>query len=391
MQIKPVHPFPARMAPEVAMDELRRAPARAVVLDPMAGSGTVLRSAVALGHSCLGFDVDPLAVLMSSVWTRSVSTTSVMQVYERVMEEVSHTWPDVAVPWIDEDDETARFTEYWFGSAQRRCLRRLAIALKAISPSFSAETDVLRVAMSRIIITKDRGASLARDVSHSRPHRCWDEHDYDVFGGFERSVRQVCRILDAREASGDAVIREGDARRLTLVEEQSVDVVVTSPPYLNALDYMRGHRMSLVWFGYRLSGLRKIRGGSIGTERGLHDSCEATQFIAEAMTDLSALDPARRGMVRRYAHDSRLMMLEVARVLKPGGRAIFVVGNSCLKGTFIRNSEAISTAGDLAGLRVLNVDERSLPEQRRYLPFGASSSDMISRRMRTETVLTFER
>lgn len=67
-QIKPVHPFPARMAPELAIDALRLLPQGSVVLDPMAGSGTVLRHAAALGHVAIGRDLDPLAVLMTRVW-----------------------------------------------------------------------------------------------------------------------------------------------------------------------------------------------------------------------------------------------------------------------------------------------------------------------------------
>lgn len=68
--IPPVHPFPARMAPEIAFRRLRRLPPGSVILDPMAGSGTVLRHATELGHKAIGFDLDPLAVLMTQVWTR---------------------------------------------------------------------------------------------------------------------------------------------------------------------------------------------------------------------------------------------------------------------------------------------------------------------------------
>lgn len=67
-----IHPFPARMAADIALDELVALPSGSVVLDPMAGSGTVLRVAADLGHRALGFDVDPLAVLMTKVWTTPI-------------------------------------------------------------------------------------------------------------------------------------------------------------------------------------------------------------------------------------------------------------------------------------------------------------------------------
>src|SRR6185295_11269342 len=69
---KPIHPFPARMAPGLALDSLSSLQAGSVVLDPMSGSGTVVRQASDLGLNGYGFDLDPLAVLMSNVWTTQV-------------------------------------------------------------------------------------------------------------------------------------------------------------------------------------------------------------------------------------------------------------------------------------------------------------------------------
>jgi tRNA G10 N-methylase Trm11 len=61
------------MAPELALETLSKLKKNSLVLDPMAGSGTVLRDATELGHRAIGFDVDPLAVLMARVWTTPVS------------------------------------------------------------------------------------------------------------------------------------------------------------------------------------------------------------------------------------------------------------------------------------------------------------------------------
>ena len=75
--IRPIHPFPARMAPDLAVAELRSLRPGSVVLDPMSGSGTVLRQAADLGHRPIGFDLDPLAVLMTKVWTTPVDDGAV--------------------------------------------------------------------------------------------------------------------------------------------------------------------------------------------------------------------------------------------------------------------------------------------------------------------------
>src|SRR5688572_29477046 len=65
----PIHPFPARMAPGIALEALRHGKTPLRVLDPMSGSGTVIAVARAKGHRAFGMDLDPLAVLLGTVWT----------------------------------------------------------------------------------------------------------------------------------------------------------------------------------------------------------------------------------------------------------------------------------------------------------------------------------
>ena len=83
MRLSPIHPFPARMAPEIVFHQLRGMASDALVLDPMAGSGTVLRAAAELGHRAIGFDLDPLAVLMARVWTTPFRAKDLPKAAER--------------------------------------------------------------------------------------------------------------------------------------------------------------------------------------------------------------------------------------------------------------------------------------------------------------------
>lgn len=391
--IRPVHPFPARMAPEIALAELQGLPEAALVLDPMAGSGTVLRHAVDLGHRALGFDLDPLAVLMARVWTTPVDDLAVEKALRLVLEAASEEpRRERALPWMDTDTETSAFVDYWFGPVQRGDLRRLAAAIMELEGADPAVWDLLGLALSRIIVTKDKGASLARDVSHSRPHKVADASAFEVLPAFERSVRTLRSLLGAAPPPGNAKVCLGDARSVGAISDGSIDMVLTSPPYLNAIDYMRGHRMSLVWLGHRLADLRRIRSDSIGAERALDPSDLVGDFVADvhvSMVGDGCLTPRHQGMVRRYARDAVSLAGEVARVLRPGGLATLVVGNSCLKGTFIRNSDGVQRAAELAGLTLVKAHERDLPPQSRYLPMPKDDERPLGRRIRTESVLTF--
>ena len=383
--IKSVHPFPARMAPDLALDSLSDLERGSVVLDPMSGSGTVLRQATELGHVAIGFDLDPLAVLMSKVWNTPVDDLIIGELYEKLLviaEEADST------SW-GADKETSNFIDYWFAAAQIDCLGQIAHGLRTLSsePLSDAENaalNVLRLNLSRIIVTKAQAASLARDTSHSRPHRVTLESGYDIFAGYHRSLDALRRRLLSQPPKLGARVSLGDARNLTDIGSRTIDAVVTSPPYLNAIDYLRGHRLSLVWLGWNIRDLRAIRAASIGTERG-SDGGENQAIIDSMIGDL-VLPNAHLRMVRRYASDVKAIVAEVSRVLKPNGSATFVVGNSCLKGQFISNASGLSAAAEMYNLTTKSQSERELPASSRYLP---TTGDALGKRMRTETVLTF--
>ncbi len=394
--IRPIHPFPARMAPDLAFARLKRIPSGAKVLDPMSGSGTVLRQASELGHHSIGFDMDPLAVLMTKVWTTPVDDDVVQTLLTKTLK-LAKELPakSISLPWIDTDAETRAFVDYWFGTAQKAALRRLAFSLLQLNRLRSANSiaaaNVLRIAFSRLIITKESGASLARDVSHSRPHKVADVSDFQVFPAFERSVQHLRALLLKDPPKGHATISKGDARSLSQVKKCSIDVIMTSPPYLNAIDYMRGHRLALVWLGYSISDLRRIRSDSIGAERGpnLNDQRAQIEAIQKSMGSIDKLPNRHKLMVSRYARDIWEMMSEVARVLRPEGKAILVVGNSCLKNVFINNAGGIKKAASQVGLKFVSSTERKLPDSKRYLPMPRKRNAALGRRMRTETILTF--
>lgn len=377
------------MAPEIALARCSQLPSTAVVLDPMVGSGTVLRAAVDAGLRGIGFDVDPLSVLMTRVWTTPIDTGKMRDVAYDLTHRATMLKPDVRLPWIDDDPETLAFVNYWFGAKQQHDLRRLSALLGELAGPIG---DALRIALSRLIITKDHGASLARDVSHSRPHRVGLSNDFAVFPAFLRSVEAIAPRLigDERHAAADVAL--GDARTLSGLADATIDSIITSPPYLNAIDYLRGHRLSLVWLGYRIGKLRAIRAESVGAERAPERSADrsALGILTPTLGPIEALPARVRGMVDRYLLDLFALLREMRRVLKPRATATLVVGNSRLHGVLIDNAAAVTAAAELTGLTPMERSERELPPARRYLPPPqASETANEPQRMRTEVVLTF--
>ena len=394
--MKSIHPFPARMAPDLALEQIMRLQEGSILLDPMAGSGTVLRQAASAGYRAIGFDMDPLAVLMSRVATTPCDVERLDEMATTVADKASALdGRSIRLEWIDSDPETREFVEYWFAPPQRLALRKLAKVFnedEALKKR-PAERNALLLAMSRIIVTKEQRASLARDTSRSRPHRVADTNEFDVFPEFVRSAKRLKNILGDEPPAGLANIQRGDARKMNSVAAGSIDAVITSPPYLNAIDYLRGHKLSLVWMGYSSSDIRKIRSHSVGAERG-PDSKEESAIVSSvlgAVGDIGNLPSRHQGMIGRYAHDLNALLKEISRVVKARGQATFVVGNSCLKGVFIRNSSGVAKAAELNGFKLVEETERELPASSRSLPMLDDDENALSKRMRTESVLVFER
>jgi tRNA G10 N-methylase Trm11 len=388
---RPIHPFPARMAPHIALKAIEALAPGSTVLDPMMGSGTVVRVAAEAGYRAFGRDIDPLAVLMTRVWTAPIDPQRLRVAARELVDEARELSPErINLPWIDDDAETAAFGVYWFAEEQRRHLRQLSACLHRRNDVIG---DALRVALSRIIITKDRGASLARDVSHSRPHRVAQTNTYRVFEGFLESVHRLARRLEEEPPRGWVDVAHGDARA-TGIDAQTVDAVITSPPYLNAIDYIRGHRLALIWFGYRLRDLRAIRRCSIGAERAPDRSADPELLdeifrILEIPPDFPRRE---RRVLARYVMDLDAMLREVHRVLKCGGIAVVVIGNSYIKGSFVRNSRSIAHILRRLGFDHVAHFSRPILPSRRYLPPPAQAGmNDLEHRMRREVVLTYVR
>ncbi|MBS1543481.1 MAG: hypothetical protein JST14_07600 [Bacteroidetes bacterium] len=388
--LKPIHPFAARMAPEIAFDALQGLKKGSTVLDPMAGSGVVLRTVSDCGYRGKGFDIDPLSVLMSKVWTTPLDFEKIEAKAQVLINEAADLeLKSICLPWIDEDSTTKSFINYWFGRKQINGLRKLSYVL---STHKGAYNDILKVALSRLIITKSKGASLAADVSHSRPHKVCQRNDFDVLDSFAKTCRTLARIFEDQPPNGKVEINQGDARDLKSVADNSISLVITSPPYLNALNYMRGHKMSLVWMGHSIDELGNLKSKTVGIERrpDSETSLDLATELIQGVTNLKALPSRKLGMIHRYALDMNEVIKEMARVIEKKGQATLVVGNSCIEGVFVDNARIIRNSCEMAGLRMTGKRNRDIPPNKRYLPPPSNAAkSSIEKRMRTESVMRF--
>ena len=416
------HSFPAKFPPQIPRKFIQglTEPGE-TVLDPMTGSGTTALEAFILGRRGLGFDIDPLALLVSQVKVAPLDSSKVKQVGDNILKRAT-----IALDSKSEletllknqwDVKTREFIDYWFALETQIELLALLVEIEQIADE--SIKAFFQLVFSAIIITKSGGVSLAFDLAHTRPHRAKiaiSRSGQVLFGQelldnpsprskfltkklrfapyeFKKRFQQNLKsLLDFDHGSVAPQIRYGNAENLPL-DENSIDLIVTSPPYAsNAIDYMRAHKFSLVWLGYSIGELGQKRKRYIGGESTTDVEYETLpSHSAKVVAELGRIDKKKGRTLHRYYSEMTRTLREMLRVLKPGKAAILVVASSILKGRDTETQNCLAEIGQTIGFRVPKIGERKLERNKRMMPtsFKKDSKSQIQQRMHTEYIIGF--
>ncbi|MCL4867668.1 MAG: hypothetical protein KJ063_01755 [Anaerolineae bacterium] len=412
------HAFPAKFPPQLPrlfIDALTQP--GDLVLDPMMGSGTTLLEAFLARRQPIGFDIDPLAVLVSAVKLTPLDPYLVGKTAYLLIQSARQLviQNDVLTPaW---DEKTGEFISYWFTDQTQKELMALLCIINTLTDQ--GLKAFFYLAFSAIIITKSGGVSLARDLAHTRPHRA--KVVYDVAGRlllgrelveqkvprleymtkiirpaideFEKRVQKNIESLKALQVGGQQpFLQFGNAQALPLSDD-SIDLIVTSPPYAsNAIDYMRAHKFSLVWFGYPIDQLGQQRRKYIGGEAmGEVNFVPLPAYTRQLVAKIADVDEKKAGVLHRYYSEMTFVLKEMYRVLKPGKAAVLVVGSSVLRGRDTETAVCLADIGRDIGFTVPPIGVRHLDRNRRMMPAGATINrdSQIQQRMHEEYVIGF--
>jgi DNA modification methylase len=420
------HSFPAKFPPQLPAKFISGLTDPGdVVLDPMLGSGTTLVEAYLSNRQGIGFDIDPLALRIAKVKTTPLKKALVAQTAQFVVKQArlkletgrAELDESLATRWTG---KTKDFVDYWFAKETQRELLALIQGIETIEDA--GLRTFLEVTFSAVIITKNGGVSLALDLAHTRPHRAKVIYGSNgtlvlnegiredqpqgrlqiltkrlrpAVDEFERrAMRNVASLPTPDESHHAASVQMGDAQNLPL-EDKSVDLIVTSPPYAsNAIDYMRAHKFSLVWFKETVETLGQKRGEYIGGESTTDFKFEPLPPKTERLVlEIAQKDAHKGNALRRYYSEMTCVLSEMYRVLRSGKSAIVVVGSSVMRGRNTETHLCLKEIGETFGLQVPLVGVRNLDRNRRMLPAGMSidRESQIQQRMHEEYVIGFQK
>ena len=417
------HPFPAKFPPQLPrlFIESLTEPGD-VVLDPMMGSTTTVLEAYLAGRKGIGIDIDPLALLISLVKVTTFFAGHLKYEGDRIIKQAALALKENRVALEEAlekrwDRKTREFVDYWF-------LPDTQLELLALANEIDRTSDPLvrafsKLAFSATIITKSGGVSLALDLAHTRPHRvrlAVNEDGKVIFGDTsndaaaqrkrvssktirspirefgKRFLQNVKGALAPQAGRPQPSVLLGDAQNVP-IRDSSVDLIVTSPPYAaNAIDYMRAHKFSLVWWHNSIGALSRKRNTYIGGEsvHGFNFE-ELPDFTAKVLSDVSACDAEKGRSLSRYYSEMTRCLREMFRVLKAGRVAVVVVGSSVMRGRDTETARCLTEIGTQIGFQVPGVSVRSISRDRRMMPAGSELDlhSQIQQRMHEEYVIGF--
>jgi len=358
-----VHVYPAKFPPLIAEEAFRYAEEQNVRCDKVAdifcGCGTVALEAKKRGVSFWGCDINPVAVLIAKAKTNAynekkltIYNDAVGLAYKELIES------DVFAACNDNAPDRLK---YWFTSDSYRHLYCLK---KAIEREVKDENYLTAYYCIFSSILKSSSKWLQKSI---KPQIDPQKKEIDIKNIFDSQVRKFIKAVNEISAIGQVNsrvdIQQGDF--LHYGGKDKVNLIVTSPPYVTSYEYADLHQLTSLWLNYT-DDYRELRNGSIGSTYNSADvnletiplNTTGNSIIAELKEKNVQL--SRIKAIARYYSDMERVIGKCADMMQKDGMAIFVIGDSELKGVKLFNSKHLVECLFSKGFSDIKIGKRTI-------------------------------
>jgi DNA modification methylase len=409
--------YPAKFHPPVVrslINEYTQPQER--ILDPFCGSGSLLLEAAVAHRHSVGADVDPVAVLVSSVKTHCFNIKHLTKSCDALLALLEkHQRPEQEyVVRQFEDLNPTQYSEafilvssyvpaipnllHWF---RRYVVIDLAYIRGEMLTVAIPEThrNFFKVCFASII----RRASNADPVPVSGLEVTSHMKRKDALGrvinpfalfakSIKDSLQAVANFRSRVCTNSKASVFRADALQLNLHIKTPIDAVITSPPYHSAVDYYRRHQLEMYWLGLingqeeRLA-LKPAYIGQSKVRKNNHIISNNTISAPKARRweeQIRGVSPERADAFKHYIVSMQKVVNQLARILREKQYAIYVVGDSTWNGLELPTSELFV---ELSAGQFELVDHLWYPVVNRYMSYQRHNGADINK----ENVLVFRR
>jgi len=290
------------------------------VLDPFCGVGTTNLACRERGINSVGFDVSPLALFAATVKCRSYDVAKLREAFASLRQSRFEMPDRLVVPGdIRRFFNPHTLDDVLFFRSQMNRIQDHEIR------------DFFRLAL---ITTATRCSYMFKDGGALKIKK----HPVPPFRKvyFAHIKRMMHDLKKLKTKKCKTIITEGDARHLRL-QDKSIDCVITSPPYLNKIEYTKIYRVEEALFF-----------GSRDAEHGIRS------FIG-TKAEPEMLFPDLPLVANAYFSDMSRVLKELHRVCKPGAKLALVVGNGCFPDRVVDSDVLLAQLAEQAGFDVKNI------------------------------------
>tara|TARA_R110000868_G_scaffold411688_1_gene707525 strand:+ start:873 stop:2123 length:1251 start_codon:yes stop_codon:yes gene_type:complete len=354
------HRYPAKFLPNIVKKIIEDYTIEGdKIADLFAGCGTTLVESKIHGRKSVGVDINPVAQLIASVKTNPIKPEILKHVFSEINEKIKLFVKEDFINIIKHER-----IDYWFFPENKY---KIAFLYKMISEldEKNAIRDFFLVALSNVLKNCSRWLQTS-----TKPQIDPNKMPVDAFKAFNRQVRMMLNknsaFFEELEKLNFSKIESNiyleDARETT-IEEESINAVITSPPYVTSYEYADLHQLTGYWFDY-VSNLLKFRKNFIGTfyshQQDLTSKSNSAQQLIDKLEE-THLRTAKE--VANYFNDMSKVADEMFRILKKDGHAFIVIGNTTFKNVKIHSAEIFTELLVISGFNIEKVIKRSIPHK----------------------------
>jgi DNA modification methylase len=362
------HRYPAKFIPQLVETLIQEyiLSENAHINDPFMGSGTTIVTGISKGFKASGTDINGISYLMTKVKSTPIEPDYLDERINHILSKISFLdkkglFTDNTIPLIPE--RHIERIDYWFDEKNKDELGKI---LRVIHEEENEVVkDFLLVGFSHILkscsIWLQGSTKPTRDFKKAtvNPYKIFRRHLRKMQRGNEEFYRVVPQKV--KENLKEYLNIKIDDAKKQPVSNDSIDLIVSSSPYVTSYEYADLHQLSTIWLDFA-DDLIAYKKEFIGSAYKNSKDKELKSILAqEIVNKMQQKSKKMAKEIETFFIDMQEVFNESYRILKSGGRCCYVIGNTMLKGVEILNAEVFAESLQFSGFTIDRIIKREIP------------------------------
>jgi DNA modification methylase len=370
------HKYPAKFIPHIpkwAINKYLVGQKSKTILDPFCGSGTTLAEGILAGHNVIGVDIDPLSCMIAKVKTTNINPSELNKISDWLVKGVKKKKRGEFKP----ECETI---EHWFPKETINKLSIIRDLINQIPERFGDNKSIkdiqhlLIICFSSIIRRVSYADNESQKTYVSHTHIKTPEEPLSLFlKQLDLFKERIAQFSENIPKLKNRIICSSSTESLKAkLKGQDINLAITSPPYIKAIDYIYNQMVELFWIG-DLFGIQtqskqnEKKKGYIGTKH-FHKKEFIEYTPLETTIGIKKLDNKIQEVFKtdkknghkhayitfKYFAGMENHFAEISKCLDKGKHYIMVVGDSSVSNIFFNTADFLTEIAERNGFRITN-------------------------------------